>query len=103
MQILLQENEDSKNVVIKAKEISTEGDTNTKTYEYGEEKEIAFKVPKKFKEKVAPLRIKLNDNTEIKKENVNINLTFFSENDIAVPKQFLTFEQGNRSGTYNRY
>ena len=95
----IQKNEDSKNVVIKAKEISTEGDTNTKTYEYGEEKEIAFKVPKKFKEKVAPLRIKLNDNTEIKKENVNINLTFFSENDIAVPKQFLTKDtDGNTTG-----
>ncbi len=96
----IQKNEDSKNGVIKAKEIAVETDTDSKpTFEFDEVKEIAISVPKKFKEKVAPLRIKLNDNTEIKKENVNINLTFFSENDIAVPKQFLTKDtDGNTTG-----
>ena len=96
----IQENEDSKNGVVKAKEIAVETDTDSKpTFEFGEVKEVGFNVPKKFKEKVAPLRIKLNDNTEIKKENVNINLTFFSENDIAVPKQFLTKDtDGNTTG-----
>ena len=95
----IQENEDSKNGVIKAKEIAIETDTANKAYEYGDEKAIEFRVPKKFKEKVEPLRIKLNDNTEIKKENVNINLTFFSENDIAVPAQFLTKDtDGNTTG-----
>ncbi len=96
----IQKNEDSKNGVVKAKEIAVETDTDSKpTFEFGKVKEVDFSVPKKFKEKVAPLRIKLNDNTEIKKENVNINLTFFSENDIAVPKQFLTTDtDGNTTG-----
>jgi len=96
----IQENEDGKTGVVKAKEIAVETDTDSKpTFEFGKIKEVDFAVPKKFKEKVAPLRIKLNDNTEIKKENVNINLTFFSENDIAVPKQFLTTDtDGNTTG-----
>ena len=96
----IQENEDSKNGVVKAKEIAVETDTDSKpTFEFGEVKEVDFVVPKKFKDKVEPLRIKLNDNTEIKKENVNINLTFFSENDIAVPKQFLSKDtDGNTTG-----
>ena len=96
----IQENEDGKTGVVKAKEIAVETDTDSKpTFEFGKVKEVDFAVPKKFKEKVAPLRIKLNDNNEIKKENVNINLTFFSENDIAVPKQFLTKDtDGNTTG-----
>jgi len=96
----IQENEDSKNGVVKAKEIAVETDTDSKpTFEFGEVKEVDFVVPKKFKDAVKPLRIKLNDNTEIKKENVNINLTFFSENDIAVPEQFLTTDiDGNTTG-----
>jgi hypothetical protein len=96
----IQENEDGKTGVVKAKEIAVETDTDSKpTFEFGKVKEVDFAVPKKFKEKVAPLRIKLNDNTEIKKENVNIDLTFFSENDIAVPKQFLTKDtDGNTTG-----
>jgi len=96
----IQENEDSKNGVVKAKEIAVETDTDSKpTFEFGEVKEVDFVVPKKFKDAVKPLRIKLNDNTEIKKENVNINLTFFSENDIAVPKQFLSKDtDGNTTG-----
>jgi len=96
----IQENEDSKNGVVKAKEIAVETDTDSKpTFEFGEVKEVDFVVPKKFKDAVKPLRIKLNDNTEIKKENVNIDLTFFSENDIAVPKQFLTTDvDGNTTG-----
>ena len=96
----IQENENSKNGVVKAKEIAVETDTDSKpTFEFGEVKEVDFVVPKKFKDKVEPLRIKLNDNTEIKKENVNINLTFFSENDIAVPKQFLSKDtDGNTTG-----
>ena len=96
----IQENENSKNGVVKAKEIAVETDTDSKpTFEFGEVKEVDFVVPKKFKDKVEPLRIKLNDNTEIKKENININLTFFSENDIAVPKQFLSKDtDGNTTG-----
>jgi len=96
----IQKNEDGKTGVVKAKEIAVETDTDSKpTFEFGKVKEVDFAVPKKFKEKVEPLRIKLNDNTEIKKENVNINLTFFSENDIAVPKQFLTTDtEGNTTG-----
>ena len=96
----IQANEDSKGGVIKAKEIAIETTTDIEPeFKLGEEKEIGFRVSKTFKEAVKPLRIKLNDNTEIKKENVNINLTFFSENDIAVPEQFLTTDiKGNTTG-----
>jgi hypothetical protein len=45
-------------------------------------------VPKLFKDEAQKLRTKLNENTEIKKENVNIALTYFSENNITVPEQF---------------
>ena len=56
-------------------------------------------VPKRFTEKVEPLRNELNKNTEIKKENVNIALTFYNENDISVPEQFLSIdEKGNTTG-----
>ena len=56
-------------------------------------------VPKKFREKVEPLRNELNKSTEIKKENVNIALTFFNENDISVPKQYLQKDlEGNTTG-----
>jgi hypothetical protein len=57
------------------------------------------KVPKPFRDKVEPIRNDLNKNTEIKKENVNIALTFFNENDIAVPKQYLQIDsEGNTTG-----
>ena len=86
----IQENEDGKSGTLKAKEIAVESDTESKpSFTFGEVKEVGLVVPKTFKDEAAKLRIKLNDNTEIKKENVNIALTFFDENDIDVPKQFL--------------
>jgi len=56
-------------------------------------------VPKLFKDEAQKLRTKLNENTEIKKENVNIALTYFSENNIPVSDQYLTKDKdGNVTG-----
>lgn len=86
----IQENEDGKSGTLKAKEIAVESDTESKpSFTFGEVKEVGLFVPKSFKDEASKLRIKLNDNTEIKKENVNLALTFFDENNIDVPKQFL--------------
>ena len=66
---------------------------------FSEAKFSKKQVPKPFRDKVEPIRNDLNKNTEIKKENVNIALTFYNENDIAVPKQFLSIDQeGNTTG-----
>lgn len=86
----IQENEDGKSGTLKAKEIAVESDTESKpSFTFGEVKEVGLFVPKAFKDEASKLRIKLNDNTEIKKENVNLALTFFDENNIDVPEQFL--------------
>ena len=56
-------------------------------------------VPKLFKDEAQKLRTKLNENTEIKKENINIGLTFFTENNIPVSDQYLTKDKdGNVTG-----
>ena len=56
-------------------------------------------VPKLFKDEAQKLRTKLNENTEIKKENINIGLTFFTENNITVSDQYLTKDKdGNVTG-----
>ena len=69
------------------------------SFTFGEVKEVGLFVPKAFKDEASKLRIKLNDNTEIKKENVNIGLTWFDENEIDVPKQFLVKDtDGNTTG-----
>lgn len=96
----IQKNEDGKTGVVVAKEIAVETDTDTKpTFKFGEVKEVGLFVPKAFKDEASKLRIKLNDNTEINKENVNIGLTWFAENDIDVPKQFLNKDtDGNTIG-----
>ena len=45
----IQENEDGKTGVVIAKEIAVETDTDSKpTFEFGEVKEISFRVPAKF-------------------------------------------------------
>ena len=96
----IQKNEDGKTGVVVAKEIAVETDTDTKpTFKFGEVKKVGLFVPKPFKDEASKLRIKLNDNTEINKENVNIGLTWFDENEIDVPKQFLVKDtDGNTTG-----
>lgn len=96
----IQANEDGKNGVIKAKEIAIETSTDAEPdLKFGEVKAVGLFVPKAFKDEASKLRIKLNDNTEIKKENVNVALTFFDENQIDVPKQFLVKDtDGNTTG-----
>ena len=81
---------------IKATKAEEEEDTGLV---FSEAKFSKKQVPKPFRDKVEPIRNDLNKNTEIKKENVNIALTFYNENDIAVPKQFLSIDQeGNTTG-----
>jgi len=96
----IQNNEDSKNGTFKAKEIAVETSEDSEPmFEFGEIKAVELTVPKKFRDKVEPIRNDLNKNTEIKKENVNIALTFFNENDISVPKQYLQIDsEGNTTG-----
>ena len=96
----IQNNEDSKNGTFKAKEIAVETSEDSEPmFEFGEIKAVELTVPKKFRDKVEPIRNDLNKNTEIKKENVNIALTFFNENDISVPKQYLQKDlEGNTTG-----
>lgn len=62
-------------------------------------KSISTFIPKAFKDEVKIIRKELNKNTEIKKENVNIALTYFSENNITVPEQFFKRDkEGNVTG-----
>jgi hypothetical protein len=64
-----------------------------------EDKAKTIFVPKSFKDEAQKLRTKLNENTEIKKENINIGLTFFTENNIPVSDQYLTKDKdGNVTG-----
>ena len=89
----IQKNEDGKNGVIIAKDISSEGDTNTKTYEYGEEKAIAFKVPTKFMKdgNVVSLREKLNSSDaqlSYKDNAVATTVQVFKDNNFAKPSGF---------------
>jgi hypothetical protein len=96
----IQNNEDSKNGTFKAKEIAVETSEDSEPmFEFGEIKAVELTVPKKFRDEVKPIRTKLNESTEIKKENVNIALTFFNENDISVPEQYLQKDiEGNTTG-----
>ena len=48
IKLVIEKNKEGETGAIAAKEIATEGDTSNKTYEYGDEKEIAFRVPEKF-------------------------------------------------------
>tara|TARA_B100000927_G_scaffold149777_1_gene120702 strand:+ start:554 stop:2404 length:1851 start_codon:yes stop_codon:yes gene_type:complete len=96
----IQKNEDGKSGIIIAKDISTEGDTNTKTYEYGEEKEIAFKVPAKFMKdgNVVSLREKLNSNDaqlSYKDNAVATTVQVFKDNEFAKPSGF--YEKDNQT------
>jgi len=56
-------------------------------------------IPKAFKDEAKAIRKELNKNTEIKKETVNIGLTFFTENNIPVANQyFVKDKEGNTTG-----
>lgn len=62
-------------------------------------KSISTFIPKPFKDEVKKLRTKLNDNTEIRKENTNMGLNFFTENNIPVADQyFVKDKEGNVTG-----
>jgi len=90
----IQENEDSKNGVVKAKEIAIETDTDSKpTFEFGKVKEVNIGVPTKFikegkiEEKITQL-YKDDSQLSYNKGAVASTLSFFNDNDIAKPQVF---------------
>lgn len=92
----IQENENSKNGVVKAKEIAVETDTDSKpTFEFGEVKQIDIGVPPKFikdgkiEEKITQL-YKDDSQLSYNKGAVASTLSFFNDNDIAKPQVFYT-------------
>ena len=93
IKLVIEQNKDGENGAIAAKEIATEVDNSNESYKYGEEKEIAFKVPAKFLKdgNVVSLREKLNSNDATKsyKDNaINTTVQFFNDNKVAKPSGF---------------
>ncbi len=93
IKLVIEQNKDGENGAVAAKEIATEGDTSNKTYEYGEEKEIAFKVPTKFIKdgNVISLREKLNSNDaqlSYKDNAITTTVQVFKDNNFAKPSGF---------------
>ena len=93
IKLVIEQNKDGENGAVAAKEIATQGDTSNKTYEYGDEKEIQFRVPPKFIEKgnIVKLRENLNSSQNQKsyKDNaINTTVSVFKDNDFAKPSGF---------------
>jgi len=93
IKLVVEQNKDGETGAIAAKEIATEVDTSNEAYQYGEENEIAFKVPAKFLKdgNVVSLREKLNSNDATKsyKDNaINTTVQFFNDNKVAKPSGF---------------
>ena len=92
----IQENEDSKGGVIKAKEIAIETTTDIEPeFKLGEEKKIGFRIPNKFM-KEGKIENKI---TELYKEDSQLSynkgavastLSFFNDNKISKPQVFYT-------------
>ena len=93
IKLVVEQNKDGETGAVAAKEIATEVDTSNEAYKYGEEKEVAFKVPAKFLKdgNVVSLREKLNSNDATKsyKDNaINTTVQFFNDNKVAKPSGF---------------
>ena len=93
IKLVVEQNKDGETGAIAAKEIATEVDTSNEAYQYGEENEIAFRVPAKFLKdgNVVSLREKLNssDATKSYKDNaINTTVQFFNDNKVAKPSGF---------------
>ena len=59
-------------------------------------------VSPEFRKEAKELRVKLNNNTEVKKETFNIALTFFGENKMAIDKKYFDYDkEGNPNGLKN--
>ena len=93
IKLVIEQNKDGETGAIAAKEIATEVDNSNESYKYGEEKEIAFKVPAKFMKdgNVVSLREKLNGNDaqlSYKDNAIKTTVQVFKDNDFAKPSGF---------------
>ena len=100
IKLVVEQNKDGETGAVAAKEIATEVDTSNKAYQYGEENEIAFKVPAKFMKdgNVVKLREGLNSNDATKsyKDNaINTTVQFFNDNKVAKPSGFYIKDADN--------
>ena len=101
IKLVVEQNKDGETGAVAAKEIATEVDTSNEAYKYGEEKEVAFKVPAKFLKdgNVVSLREKLNSNDATKsyKDNaINTTVQFFNDNKVAKPSGFYIKDADNK-------
>jgi len=101
IKLVVEQNKDGETGAVAAKEIATEVDTSNEAYKYGEEKEIAFKVPAKFLKdgNVVSLREKLNSNDATKsyKDNaINTTVQVFNDNKVAKPSGFYIKDADNK-------
>jgi len=93
IKLIVEQNKDGETGAIAAKQIATEIDTSNEAYGYGEEKEIAFKVPTKFMTdgNIVKLREGLNSNAaqlSYKDNAINTTVSVFKDNDFAKPSGF---------------
>ena len=99
----IQNNIDGEKGTIAAKEIAIEIDDNKELgFIIGDEKPLAFRVPAKWikDSKIADLRKDVKkDINNTNKNMINTTLDVFASNNVSLPKQFLTFEQGKAGGT----
>ena len=99
----IQNNIDGEKGTIAAKEIAIEIDDNKELgFIIGDEKPLAFRVPPKWikDSKIGDLRKDVKKNINNTNKNmINTTLDVFASNNISLPKQFLTFEQGKSGGT----
>lgn len=98
----IQSNIDGEKGTIVAKDIAVETDDNKEQFKFSEEAVIPFKVPPKWikDSKIGDLRKDVKKNINNTNKNmINTTLDVFASNNISLPKQFLTFEQGKSGGT----
>ena len=98
----IQSNIDGEKGTIVAKDIAVETDNNKEQFKFSEEAVIPFKVPQKWikDSKIGDLRKDVKKNINNTNKNmINTTLDVFASNNISLPKQFLTFEQGKSGGT----
>jgi len=104
IQLVIEENKEGEIGAIAAKEIAAETDsTEARGFDFGAEPEVAntylFRNWKKDS-KIQDLRKAVKDKvSSINKATINTTLNTLGSLNISLPKQFLTFDQGKKSGT----
>ena len=104
IKLVIEQNKDGETGAIAAKEIATQTDSNeARGFKFGAEPEVAntylFDKWKKDS-KIQDLRKAVKDKvSSINKATINTTLNTLGSLNISLPKQFLTFDQGKKSGT----